>query len=71
MCYFPLFAMRWQNIVCLAIGVALVGVGVLGKNLQFRYRHSREPIPNWQGRLSAIIVGALFLAFGLLGRRWR
>ena len=64
-------AMAWQNIVCDLVGVALLCLGILGKNVQFRQRHSGVPIPNSLGRLFAIAVGACFLLAGLLVRAWR
>jgi hypothetical protein len=58
-------SMGWESIFSDAIGVALLCLGTFGKNLKFRARHSREPIPTWKGRLLAIVVGAFFLFVGL------
>jgi hypothetical protein len=60
--------MGWQNLVCFVIAAVLIRVGIVGKD--FRGRHSRAPIPERQGRFWAFMVAALFLAFGLFGRKW-
>jgi len=64
-------AMGWQNIVCVVIGIPLVSLGIFGKNRQFRGFITHEPVPNWHGRLIAILTGTLFLAMGLLVRSWK
>jgi len=60
--------MGWQNLVCLVFAAILIRIGIVGG--EFRGLHTREPIPERQGRFWAFVTAALFLAFGLFVRRW-
>ena len=43
--------MAWQNIACDLVGIALLCLGIFGRNVQFHERHSGAQIPNRRGRL--------------------
>jgi len=60
--------MGWQNLLCLVFAAVLIRIGIVGG--EFRGLHTREPIPERRGRFWAFVTAALFLAFGLFGRKW-
>jgi len=61
-------AIPWQNIICLVLGIFVIGVGIFEK--KFNSFRGGEPIPAWQGRLWAFVVGGFLLFAAFFARNW-
>ena len=61
-------AITWGEIVCLALGTALVLGAILGKYFYTGLSsRGRVPIPGWQGRICLLFFGGLLVLTGLGG----
>ena len=58
----------WGEVICLALGAALVLGSILGKNFYTGLSpRLRVPIPAWQGRIWLLFSGGLLVLTGLGG----
>jgi hypothetical protein len=62
------YTLHWQNVLCLILGILVLRTGFVEK--QFESFRGGEPIPAWQGRLWAFVVGGFLLVAAFFAHKW-